>query len=164
MEKSTLDDAMEKVRQFPSTANFQDLIQVRSKCKKIANETTSRTYLLSSVQVEKGFLSRLSKVTNQISTLINQIANFHFWVTNQLFFLIFQDFLNTVNYFIDFICPQNYSCRGDIFTNKTIEKSLKLRVHLNVNSYVLSKSLDWGFKKVKNGLKSHFQKWIGLEL
>lgn len=27
MEKSTLDDAMEKVRQFPSTANFQDLIQ-----------------------------------------------------------------------------------------------------------------------------------------
>ena len=34
MEKSTLDDAMEKVRQFPSTANFQDLIQVRSKCKK----------------------------------------------------------------------------------------------------------------------------------
>ena len=107
MEKSTLDDAMEKVRQFPSTANFQDLIQVRSKCKKIANETTSRTYLLSSVQVEKGFLSRLSKVTNQISTLINQIANFHFWVTNQLFFLIFQDFLNTANYFIDFICPQN---------------------------------------------------------
>ena len=107
MEKSTLDDAMEKVRQFPSTANFQDLIQVRSKCKKIANETTSRTYLLYSVQVEKGFLSRLSKVTNQISTLINQIANFHFWVTNQLFFLIFQDFLNTVNYFIDFICPQN---------------------------------------------------------
>ena len=107
MEKSTLDDAMEKVRQFPSTANFQDLIQVRSKCKKIANETTSRTYLLSSVQVEKGFLSRLSKVTNQISTLINQIANFHFWVTNQLFFLIFQDFLNTVNYFIDSICPQN---------------------------------------------------------
>ena len=106
MEKSTLDDAMEKVRQFPSTANFQDLIQVRSKCKKIANETTSRTYLLSSVQVEKGFLSRLSKVTNQISTLINQIANFHFWVTNQLFFIIFQDFLNTVKYFIDFICPQ----------------------------------------------------------
>ena len=46
MEKSTLDDAMEKVRQFPSTANFQDLIQVRSKCKKIANETTSRTLLL----------------------------------------------------------------------------------------------------------------------
>ena len=107
MEKSTLDDAMEKVRQFPSTANFQDLIQVRSKCKKIANETTSRTYLLYSVQVEKGFLSRLSKVTNQISTLINQIANFHFWVTNQLFFIIFQDFLNTVNYFIAFICPQN---------------------------------------------------------
>ena len=107
MEKSTLDDAMEKVRQFPSTANFQDLIQVRSKCKKIANETTSRTYLLSSVQVEKGFLSRLSKVTNQISTLINQIANFHFWVTNQLFFIIFQDFLNTVNYLIAFICPQN---------------------------------------------------------
>ena len=107
MEKSTLDDAMEKVRQFPSTANFQDLIQVRSKCKKIANETTSRTYLLYSVQVEKGFLSRLSKVTNQISTLINQIANFHFWVANQLFFLILQYFLNTVNYFIDFICPQN---------------------------------------------------------
>ena len=157
MEKSTLDDAMEKVRQFPSTANFQDLIQVRSKCKKIANETTSRTYLLSSVQVEKGFLSRLSKVTNQISTLINQIANFHFWVTNQLFFLILQDFLNTVNYFIDFICPQNKSY-------KTFEKSFKLLVLLNVNSYVLSKSLDWGFKKVKNGLKSHFQKWIGLEL
>ena len=86
MEKSTLDDAMEKVRQFPSTANFQDLIQVRSKCKKkkkIANETTSRTYLLYSFQ--EAFLSRLSKVTNQISTLINQIANFHFWITNQLF-------------------------------------------------------------------------------
>ena len=106
MEKSTLDDAMEKVRQFPSTANFQDLIQVRSKCKKIANETTSRTYLLSSVQVEKGFLSRLSKVTNQISTLINQIANFHFWVKIQLFFFTIQAFLDTVNYFIAFISPQ----------------------------------------------------------
>ena len=30
MENSSLDDAMEKVRQFPSKGNFQDLIQVRN--------------------------------------------------------------------------------------------------------------------------------------